>query len=843
MYISNITLSGYKSFEFSKIKELSIDLSTDPILMLLGSNGSGKSSLLRECIPSPSVRTSFNKSGYMHMELEHDGNKYTLMSDFSNNTSPHSFAINGEELNTSGATKIQTELIEKYIGLTNTKYKLLTIGYNLAEMSPGIRKNLLLNLNPTNMGLILEKHKAISTKIRAFKNNLNLLYKRKEDISSQLIKENIYTEIKKNKTILENKKNVLTMWIYAIQTHISNLEKQEIDTHIDLSDLKKELKNISRQSIDYKHIDRSKYTKEYHKYKSDLQTLSYQIKESENSVLKIIKELEEYKQHTTNAEKSSSKSDLENKIKELEKIDKSIDIDMDKFQPFSENDIDLLSTYMDKLSDILNTFLEYPLVFTDRTKSNKIDMQLNTLKYRVSDLSSMIHGKIQELDKLNSKKIDAAVQIPRDCDFDTCGLKNLYKDKVKEHKEQIKKLDNEINNFNKKLDRYKRAIVKLSKYYQKVSTSISNYHRLKDLISDIPSLNVIFRSINKDKLNTQPLLVINDIKNHIKLSSDYIKKKSIREELSLLKKQIEKLKDSNTLTLDFLLKIIKDKEVYLDKVRNNLTTMYKKRDNISNMVKRYKAYIADRDYLTDIQKSFDLYVYEVEKKYSILYYQKLTKVLQDMSTEIDSKLIDINHTVKEQDGLKDRLEKEICNMISEIEKDKAKYELLEIALSPTTGIPHKYMVNFLNGIITNMNKFIKKVWTYKFELLLLDENKPIDYTFKIKVGDVIVNDISTCSSGQKTIINLAFALSMIIRLDLHNYPMFVDEIDRYLDTTHAQKLLELFNELVNSRLISQLIMINHNSIMEGIQSSTVVLDDRNILVPPNYNEHVKIKKY
>jgi len=222
----------------------------------------------------------------------------------------------------------------------------------------------------------------------------------------------------------------------------------------------------------------------------------------------------------------------------------------------------------------------------------------------------------------------------------------------------------------------------------------------------------------------------------------------------------------------------------------------------------------------------------------------LYQALSGRKTEITTRLAEIHHALRQQELLESRYTQEVLSNITDIQGKCVHYELLEKALSPTTGLPHQYAITFNNQLIGLMNELIARVISYTMELKLLDPNLPVDYKYKMQVGDVPVPDISMGSTAQQTMIDRAFQLALIVILEYHQYPILLDEPDKDFDHYHKQQLLKLFQAMVEEGLVSQMFLVSHHTVISGgfHDADYVVLNGDNILVPEVYNEHVVIER-
>jgi AAA15 family ATPase/GTPase len=110
MKLESLYLKDYERLYVSGIKELTYT-PEKKIQVILGTNGSGKSSLLKEIIPNvDNLKDDYGEEGIKILKIQHRGNDYVIKYDKKSNK--HSFIKNEEELNDAGQLKIQKALID-----------------------------------------------------------------------------------------------------------------------------------------------------------------------------------------------------------------------------------------------------------------------------------------------------------------------------------------------------------------------------------------------------------------------------------------------------------------------------------------------------------------------------------------------------------------------------------------------------------------------------------------------------------------------------------------------------------------------------------------------------------
>jgi hypothetical protein len=149
MFIESLTLVGYKRLLLNDIREFVYEPHST-VQLILGTNGSGKSSVLAELSPMPGDKNDFAKDGMKKIRLRKRGVTYILTSTF--NPSPkHSFVeIIGDvekEHNSGGTEKVQLNLIWEIFKIDNAIHELMRGADKFTLMGPGKRREWITRLS------------------------------------------------------------------------------------------------------------------------------------------------------------------------------------------------------------------------------------------------------------------------------------------------------------------------------------------------------------------------------------------------------------------------------------------------------------------------------------------------------------------------------------------------------------------------------------------------------------------------------------------------------------------------------------------------------------------------
>lgn len=852
MKIKSLELFKFKKFKINEIKDFFIKVN-NRIQIIVGTNGSGKTSLLQELFPSAINKTLFEKNGYEALTLEKDGSIYELTYKYIKSKKEHSFKKDGKELNINHKFGIQEELISNHLGIDKTKKRILTCSTNITKMSSKPRKDFFTKLNPMKTEIIERKFKSAHSKVSSINVTLSSLYKRENELKEKKLTEEELKRLRITEDKLEKMKINLMNWGTRLTTLIgAEKEKTKTSAQKDIR-VQKDMKKIEEIIVNLLVNLNKFYTFDGNGVDVYLDNLKEKIEILNNKNDKLKEEIQEklievdkledtIKNKSTSEDMEESKTKVENLLKEKENLEKNNFINI-----FTEKEMNIFKEIEIQIIEKINTLID---IFTTKILSteafNKINISRSKYKSKIditqleinsaSNNISIIENELKKLIEDNDEN-----DLPKKCDKFNCFLYGSYNARKN-------KLLNQINDFKGKyteLEKIKAKYLKVYNNFDKIYQKNLIYRKIateiKKLLNKLPTHNFL---INDKKylelLNTFPTNIITILKNHYDLSEKFYLYQKIRKELNEVEKELSILSNKNKINIAIINNTIKTLKKDIKSSQKTYIKNEKKIKDLEQEMDEYSIYKKKYQELNWYHSKIVAHKKYVESKKSVEFYEMLLKIIDIYKKKNESTLSEISSVLKEQESIEIRLNEEVLCEIKKLKSEKKDYELVEKGFEKLSS---EYILSFINNIIHNVNFFIDKIFTYSMKINYIKGIDEMNFRFNLTVNDVFVDDISECSSGQRKIIDLCFSLALIIELNLQHLPFFVDEVDKALDKTHKQNLLNLFYYLIDENIISQLFAAIHiTPELEGLQGDIVCLNEDNILLPPVYNEHVKIKK-
>jgi len=858
MYIQDIKISGFIPFDTFGIESIHIDAQSI-VQILIGDNGSGKSSILRELNPLPAQKSLYHKDGYKELTILHKDSIYKIKSSFEKKSGKHSFIKDDEELNIDGTSTLQTELAGTHLGYTSQVHNCISCKYNICQMSPSERKSLIMNLAPTTPEFIIDMFKYVRSKVREYKNNLTLLYTRKQEIENILIPKEEIDLIIKDKLKLEKSQLDLGNKIYHIEQQIVNIKsKSDLYVYPDVQESisYKNAKELKKKTINF--ILRNKINtdidiqEQIYGYKNQLENIHKQRLDIVNKGKRIVEELTNFDTSLLTLKEESDISTFQLELKEkidtanilLKNIGTNVIIPNEKFTDeqiaiLKEKEKYIFDRMIPVLDDVCNNIgvdIENKfMLYGDFSNMYKTPYVSNA--YRKADIEKNLNRIKIEIDKTKElyKNIPSKPSVILD-NCNNCGYRNYYSN-------EISRIDKILENKQNEYKKYEEEYKKICKYLEEEKERILMLERNAGILEDtLKTLQNCFLRLDTDEvihlLNKDPYMLLNAINERLRAIDDINTYIDLNKSISEISAKIKSLEKTNAPTIKILESLYNDKIKERDILRYQLESLNKEYTEIENKISilnTYKSILNEiENKITYMEKYSKSFVY---KEYLKFLEETYLTALKKEKIEIDNQVFSKSKIIKEQESLQDRLTKEVITLIDQIEKKKIIYEYMEDSLSPESGMPKYHLVSFVNALISNANFVISKIWTTPLEIQLISQEEEFNCNFLVKCNNNQITKLENISKGQTAIVNFAFFIALMIALDIKDYPCIFDECDENLDAKHKQNYLEWLKTYIDEGYANQMWIVNHDAALYTgfLYKDIICLRKENVVVPTDIN--------
>tara|TARA_Y100001001_G_C7829457_1_gene246465 strand:+ start:198 stop:608 length:411 start_codon:yes stop_codon:yes gene_type:complete len=135
MKILEVYLEGYNRLKLNKVNSIKITAS-ELIQLIIGTNGSGKSSLQEQINCWVADRKDFKVGGKKIVKLEHNSSIYETRQYFHKKNSTFEFIVDGQNINEGETGAVQKELIKIHFGLDQEIVDLFLGKLRFTRMNP-----------------------------------------------------------------------------------------------------------------------------------------------------------------------------------------------------------------------------------------------------------------------------------------------------------------------------------------------------------------------------------------------------------------------------------------------------------------------------------------------------------------------------------------------------------------------------------------------------------------------------------------------------------------------------------------------------------------------------------
>ena len=808
MQVQYALIKGHKRFPFldTGVFEKTFD---SPLVLIEGPNGSGKSSLLNRLLPFPADRKDFEEDGYEEYHISFRGTDYVLTTDYNTGKNPlYSFKRGSEELNTAGLVTAQKELVFKIFGINESIKDILIDKEKFSTMSLNTRKKVFSALTKLNIDHILRSHNKLKDQYNMLKMRLKSEQNQYNLEESRLVNSE---DLQSTKEAL-NKTNETIDFLLSMRQDLSQWFTP--GTH---DGVYEDLKVTLKEKTD---VISGRYT---------LLT-SNPSQEHDRRIEALI---------SASSSEEGKLDSLYNTLGELDSVRRGMGIVdgdtktyQDKYDELNE-EIERLSNMIEKFVFDEHTFKDVERAFfivndqvlpiTSNMESNERNEDSGTYYFnRVTQQRSLeqhqdLLNRIAHIDTLEStirSNIDVLSQIEHNLTCPSCDVSINIRDIVKN--DQYK--EDNLLHICEERNTLKLEIEKLVDYLTRCHKYFTEYQDVIELKkSTIEHLKPFWDAVDERQLLTSaPSGVSNEVN---RLNIDI----TVGRSLVILCEERRRVKENLDLSLKMNTEAIRKLDEQFQRTEEQVQVHMNKRERILSDLKVVRcAKSAYETYLSACKA--------VEFSKDIVREHNLSQFVSSIQNTISNEIRDLRVTagelsdvIRDHDMIEHTLQAYGRN-IQGIESELKVLEALLDELSPKTGLIAQTISSFLNTIISNMNKTLAKIWSYRMVLTPIDVgNDVLNYRFKLEVGDsLIVDDISNGSTGQRQAIDLAFKLVLYSLLGFHDYLLVLDELGSNMDETHTDNMGRLVQSFATEGSFSQIFIISHKENMSFLRDIDTV---------------------
>jgi len=778
MNVTKLVLHNYVRFSLNKITNL-VYTPNKNMQIILGQNGSGKSSLLEQLLPvCNNAKKDFNTDGYRELHFTHNDRDYVL---HNTQTGKHSFLIDSEEFNPGGTRAVQNQLIKDHTGVTPNIQKVLLGGKQFTTMSPMERKEWITEMSSIDYTFPVSVYNKLRTEHRDIVGGIKLLQANITRATQTMLAEELVTKLELDRTYTNSLIDHLLRLIGTVSDGIGTSSATN-EVRIAYTKLTKQLRGITTKSL-------TGLKEEYIQCESDIKNL-------DTALAKMVTELDIIKSTVDDSRLPKLKKARHVVKDELDHI-----LDTNRYGGLEDRQTTvsyLLNNYtniVSKISDITDCGnIDY-----SKDRLNKLLSCRDEVANTIAIVTKVVNTMSAELKHI-SKHHGVGIKCPEcanewtpsssDNDYSTIEI-------------AISKRAAQLNSKNKELsvlDADIKAVAMTRGLLGELAGLFSMGSGTKKIMSDMLQSDT-FQSDGVGALFNLFEMVMVDIRELA--SSD-----KLLDQITELDSEIDKTTALATMATDL-------RTNQIDKLTNEISNTVVEKRRVKDLLNSLARDISTVSGITELRANLARLVkqayYSRDKSVTAIRNHHLEQAVAGLR----SQLMDIDDQLKDNS---DRLHM-LGRYQSELGVLNQREKILKTiinTLSPSGGLIAKSISSFLNIFLDDINSIIFEVWDYPMEILACDiAEDDLDYKFKVLVNNSeVVNDISSTSAGMSEIINMAFKVVFCKYMGLTNFPLILDEFGRTFDASHRVKAYDTLDRTL-SGMFSQIYIVSHYESMYG----------------------------
>jgi hypothetical protein len=835
MQIKYLRLKRFRRLMRSNIQEFEWT-PTKQLMIMIGSNGSGKSSIMEELSPLPTPSKAargadnFSPGGQKEFHCYHNGSLYVLLSEYGHGTGKHSFIRDDEELNSGGTFKIQEDLCLQEFGLTREFHEICTGRMKFTQMTTAKRREILTKMSVVDLSHAFHVFNILKTESRSQKGTVDTITKRLVNENHDIPSDNELGIMKRENNQLSERLNGLFL---ARQANQQPGFRDEVEASSILAGLVERAKAVLHS---YPTLPERLKARDEAGFMEEKRVVQEQCAAIQAVINRMAEELESLRgANVADMEVSPEQlTNLESEITEtnalVDRLFKDLEANPIKFPlvnlDLSNNPDQRLSSMFQRWYEITNAFPDNSEGYFSNAKIESVRESLSVLLGRRRELDRAEQTAAQRLSRL--KACDTVVCPKCEHDFKP-GVDETEGEKLETYLAQVREAMGETDLLIRREEEYIEAAKEYRGHVHAFTQMTREYSDFTPIWDYVTEHQLMFRTpsaIKMDlthwfaKMKQYVLLhqyqadaerLVKRLANLNEIDRDAVAYN--RNRCSLLEHEVQAKYYEQTTMTEYLQQITRG-EVDIRRQNNEINSIIQGYQSWRERAMKHTEWLLDKAYEAEIN---DIQVKLAQGTHSLAVLTQREMTLRVLEGEVEN--------------------------AREVQGD---LNLLIKALSPNGGLLGKYLMGFMQGVTTLVNAYISEIWTYKMEVLPSKvEKDELDYNFPLSISDgaVVAPDISRGSDSQLEMVDFSFMQAMRKFLHLDHMPLFLDEFGRTFDEQHRDNLIPFIMRLIENGVHQQIFYISHYVSTHGAfnQAEFMVLDPTNVTVPEHFNKNVQIK--
>lgn len=816
-----LRLKNFKRTALAGIKNIELTFNS-PLQLIIGTNGCGKTSIMRQATPWVPEQEHFRPGGEKEFHCDKDGVEYKLISVLKS-TWKHEFWRNGENLNQGGTTGVQKELIKRYFGLTQEIYSLLVGDTQFHRLSTAKRRELFTELSPTDLTYALTVYNRLKTSLRDTQGVIKHIESRLAQETAKLVDDATAAEYAKEAQLLNDELQLLLLNKEQRGDPTRDYRSEVGQTFNRITETLQKLQNTQLPEIPFPSINSVDDLQQSLKEMELLVAGKHATKQQKASeFIELTSTIAELKNRNL-----GSRADVEEKLVKITeqlrgmRTTTSFTLPTECKQAYFETE-EFEKPLVDALTQLAGWLSVEEADFTRDTQARtlvELEEAEKALGATRRKLES-IHHRLEHLSNTDT------VECTQCSNKFVPGERPGERARLAEHLEKGTALERTQAETVERLLRTKTEHVEFEETLSVVRRISGTYQRCRGLFDEMIERGLPYRTSHRT------IGAVFEWKADLKQAFEYNEALKAKTQLEEVLEQIKLSEGNSGLLLSERAQRLESEIYQLDQEIKADSGYAKLLERDLRTITWYRS--IHEALITDGLDSY-------QGKMEVAIVQLRNQIIDEVLDAHYARLSVLNHRIKQHDVAK-ALIIDLTQQLEESKRNEVAYKVLIDEISPTDGLISEQLSGFIASFVKSMNALIDKVWTYPLKVFPCGiEKDELDYRFPIEVGEDREpgSDVSCGSEAQKDFFDFVFVLVLGLYIDPNGFPLYLDELGASFDEEHRSRVWQFVRDYVDLGKSPQAFMISHYAANHTAIASAdlLVIDSNNVSVPRKHNQH------